>query len=182
MHPRQRLIFLFLLLSVTLRAQIDTLPAFPEDFTGKWSGTLEVFSPAGLAQSVPMELHILPVNDTTYTYAIIYGEDKTAGKRDYLIRRGPSGPHHWICDEQNTILLDGYYVGGVYQSVFTVAGNYLISNLEHHGDHLLYSIQVGKESAVRTTGNAEHGGEDIPEVKSFGVSGYQRARLRRAGE
>jgi hypothetical protein len=177
MHLRQRLLFILLVVTATLRAQTDSLPAFPQDFTGKWAGTLEVFNAKGMAQSVPMELHILPITDSTYTYTIIYGEDKVAGKRDYLIRRGPDGPHHWICDEQNTILLDGYFLGNVYQSVFTVMGNYLISNLEHRGDHLIYSIQVGSETAIRASGNPRHEKEEIPEVKSFKSTGYQRARL-----
>lgn len=179
MHLRSRLIMLTLLLSPLLAmAQTDSLPSFPADYEGKWGGTLEIFKPEGIVQSVPMELHILPITDTSYTYTIIYGEDKVAGKRDYLIVRGPNGPHHWICDEQNTILLDGYHLGNVYQSVFTVAGNYLIANVEHRGDHLVYSIHSGKEIPVRTTGAQVHEGEDIPEVKSFKVAGYQRSTLR----
>ena len=145
MHLRLRLLLPLFLTAVFLSAQTDKMPVFPQDFSGKWGGTLEIFTPKGIAQKVPMELHILPINDTTYTYTIIYGEDKEAGKRDYLITRGPDGPHHWVCDEQNTILLDGYYLGNVYQSVFTVMGTYLISNIEHRGDHLLYSIQSGSE-------------------------------------
>lgn len=179
MHLRPRLIILaFLLSPFLLLAQTDSLPSFPTDFEGKWGGTLEIFRPEGVVQSVPMELHILPITDTSYTYTIIYGEDKVAGKRDYLIVRGPDGPHHWICDEQNTILLDGYYLGSTYQSVFTVAGNYLISNVEHRGDHLVYSIQIGKEMPVRTTGAQVHNGEEIPVVNSFKVAGYQKAGLR----
>ncbi len=179
MHLRQRLLLILLVITTALSAQTDSIPAFPQGFTGTWGGTLEIFNPKGMAQSVPMELHILPITDSTYTYSIIYGEDKVAGKRDYLIKRGPDGPHHWICDEQNTILLDGYYLGNVYQSVFTVMGSYLVSNLEHRGDHLLYSIQVGSETAIRSTGNQTHEGEEIPEVKSFKSSGYQRARLKK---
>jgi len=179
MHLRSRLIVLVLFLgTLPALAQTGSLPSFPTDYMGKWGGTLEIFSPEGIVQSVPMELHILPVSDTSCTYTIVYGEDKVAGKRDYLIVRGPDGPHHWICDERNTILLDGYHLGNAYQSVFTVAGNYLIASLEHRGDHLLYTIQSGREAAVRTTGARLHEGEEIPEVKSFKVAGYQRSVLR----
>lgn len=179
MHLRPRLLIslILLLYCVRISAQTDSLPAFPADFQGKWGGQLEIFGPAGVLQTVPMELHILPVSDTSYTYTIIYGEDKVAGKRDYLIVRGPDGPHHWICDEQNTILLDGYYLGNVYQSVFTVMGSYLISNLEHRGDHLLYAIHSGRETPIRTTGDTNYEGEDIPAVESFKVTGFQRAIL-----
>ncbi len=179
MHLRPRLLLTLFLCgfpSISL-AQAPELPTFPQDFVGKWGGQLEIFRPEGVVQSVPMELHILPLSDTSYTYTIIYGEDKVAGKRDYVIVQGPEGPHHWICDEQNSILLDGYYLGRTYQSVFTVMGNYLISNLEHRDDQLIYSIQSGKEAAIRTTGDQEHAGEEIPAVKSFKVAGYQRATL-----
>jgi hypothetical protein len=166
----------------TCFAQTESLPAFPEDFEGKWGGTLEIFTPQGVAQSVPMELHILPVDDTTYTYTIIYGEDKVAGKRDYYIIQGPDGPHHWVCDEKNTILLDGYYLGNVYQSIFSVMGSLLTSSVEHRGDHLIYAIHSGKEAPIRESGGKEHEGEEIPPVKSFFVGGYQRARLERMEE
>lgn len=184
MHLRPRHLFSLLLFTLPLFcfAQADTLPAFPQDFTGKWAGELQIFGPDGVRQTVPMELHILPVTDTSYTYTIIYGEDKVAGKRDYYLMPGPDGPHHWICDENNTILLDGYYLGNVYQCVFTVAGNYLMSSVEHRGDHLLYTILSGKEVPVRTTGDAQHQGEDIPAVNSYKVAGYQRSVLHRLKE
>ena len=97
----------------------------------------------------------------------------------YIIVPGPDGPHHWICDEKNTILLDGYYLGNIYQSVFTVQGSYLVSTLEHRGDHLVYAIQSGKAEAIRTSGNTTHNEAEIPEVASFKVTGYQRALLTR---
>lgn len=178
MHPRPRLLLLALLLPLFGFAQ-DTLPSFPEDFVGNWAGELDIFNAEGKRMSVPMELLIQPVNDTMYTYTIIYGEEKAAGKRDYYIVPGPDGPHHWVCDERNTILLDGYYLGSVYQSVFTVGGTYLKSDLEHRGDHLIYSIGSGSETPVRTTGNTTYEGEEIPTVKSFKVAGYQRAVLHK---
>ena len=181
MRPSFYLPLLFLL-PTFLFAQIDTTLAFPAGFVGQWGGELEVFNVEGKSMSVEMELRILPLGDGSYTYTIIYGEDKVAGKRDYLIRQGADGPHHWVCDEQNTILLDGYYLGNTYQSVFTVAGNYLTSDLEHRGDYLVYQIQKGSEEAVRVTGAATHEGEEIPEVKSFNLRSYQRAELRRLPE
>ncbi|MEM1359873.1 MAG: hypothetical protein AAGF89_16830 [Bacteroidota bacterium] len=178
MHLRSRLFLLLIcLFSFFAHAQSAEPPLFPQDFVGNWEGDLDIYGPKGIRQTVPMELHIQPVNDTTYTYAIIYGEDKVAGKRDYLIVQGPDGPHHWVCDEQNTILLDGYYLGETYQSVFTVMGTWLTSSLEHRGDHLVYAIFSGKTEPVRTTGEKVHEGEDIPKVESFLVAGYQRASL-----
>ncbi|MEO0733967.1 MAG: hypothetical protein AAFZ52_14105 [Bacteroidota bacterium] len=179
MHLRPRpLFFLLFCLPLLLVGQTDSLPAFPQDFVGNWAGELEIFGPDGKRQGVPMELLIQPLSDTSYTYTIIYGEDKVAGKRDYLIVRGADGPHHWVCDEQNTIFLDGYYLGGTYHSKFTVMGNWLVSTLEHRGDHLVYAISSGKTEAARVSGDQTHEGEEIPAVESFKTAGFQRAILR----
>jgi hypothetical protein len=178
-QPRPRLLMLLLFCSFALTAQTETPPAFPQDFVGNWSGTLEIYRPEGVAQSVPMELRIQPMADTAYTYTIIYGEDKVAGARNYIIVPGPDGAHHWVCDEKNTVLLDGYYLGNIYQSVFTVQGTYLMSSVEYRDDHLVYTIQSGKAEAVRKTGGKEHEGEGISVVESFKVSGFQRAVLRK---
>lgn len=176
---RSILLILFVAFTSMLSAQDEAPPSFPQDFVGDWSGQLMIYTPAGVAQQVPMQLKIQPLADTAYTYTIIYGEDEEAGARPYIIVPGPDGPHHWVCDEKNTILLDGYYLGNIYQSVFTVQGTYLVSALEHRGDHLIYAIHSGKSEAIRVSGDAKHEGEDIPAVESFKVSGFQRAILTR---
>ena len=173
------LVTALLLALPNLYGQADSLPAFPADFVGNWHGELVVYSKDGAAQTVPMQLRIHPLGDTAYTYGIVYGEDEAKGLRDYIIVPGPDGPHHWVCDERNTILLDGYYLGGTYQSVFTVLGSYIVSTVRHGGDHLTYAIHAGRTEAVRTTGGTTHEGEEIPAVESFLVTGFQRAILRR---
>ena len=158
---------------------VDTTYRFPEDYLGNWAGELVVRNPAGVQQTVPMELRLQPVDDSTYTYTIIYGAAEEAGPRAYLLRRGSGKAGHWVIDEQNEILLDGYVVGNTFYSVFTVMGNYLVSRLEHRGAALEYVICSGREAPVRRSGDAVVGGEEIPEVVSFGVRGEQRARLVR---
>ena len=180
-HPRPRPLLLLLLLcaSLTTLAQTDSLPRFPQDFVGDWAGTLEVFNPEGRQMTVPMELLIQPVNDTLYTYTIVYG-DRETGTRGYYIHPGPEGPHHWVCDERNGILLDGYYLGGVYASTFTVMGNYLISTIELREEELIYTIVSGREAPVRTSGGKVVEGEEIPPVNAYSVRGFQRSVLRRS--
>ncbi len=64
-----------------LQAQTDT---FPKSWLGKWSGKLEIHNAKGLAQTIPMQLHLLPTDSThRFTWTIFYGEDTVAGKRDY---------------------------------------------------------------------------------------------------
>ena len=162
-----------------LYGQSDSLYRFPQDFAGDWAGTVTVYGPEGPRQSVPMGLEIHLINDSTYTYVIIYGEDREAGARNYEIHRGPDGDHHWICDERNSLLLDGYYIGGIYQSIFTVMGSTIVTNLEHRGDYLWMTFQTYREEPVRTTGGAEFEGEDIPPVQAYQVRATNTARLYR---
>lgn len=184
MTVRKKLLFRALLLLLVLGeaagavyGQSDTLPHFPRDFVGDWAGQVTVYGPRGASQSVAMGLEIHPINDSTYTYVIIYGEDREAGARSYEIYRGPDGGHHWVCDEKNSLLLDGYYIGGIYQSIFTVMGSTIVTNLEHRGDHLWMTFQSYPEAAVRTTGGKEYEGEDIPPVQAYKVRSTNTARL-----
>ena len=157
--------------------QRDSLYQFPQDFVGDWEGQITVYGAEGPRQTVRMELLIQPITDSSYTYVIIYGEDREAGRRDYVIKRGPDGPHHWVCDERNSILLDGYYIGGIYQSVFTVMGSTLVTNLEHRGDHLWMTFQSVATEPTRSTGDTIVEGEEIPVVESYRVKAINTVRL-----
>lgn len=126
-----------------------------------------------------MQLHILPIDDSTYTYTIIYGEDLEAGKRDYLLRAKDPANNHWVIDEQDGILLDNFYLGGVLHGPFSVMGTMLNSTLEKRGEDLYYSITSGPEEPINTSGTEmeENGETTTIEVKAFGVRNHQRARL-----
>lgn len=173
------LFFLSILFSSGAWAQAN----FPEDYLGKWAGELEIYSAKGLKQKVPMQLHILPVNDTTYTYALIYGEDLEAGKRDYLLRPGKEGAHHWVIDEQDGILLDNFYLGGVLHGPFAVMGTLLNSTLQMRGEELYYTITSGPAEVYHTSGavstNPKTGEEETIEVEAYAVKGFQQAVLRK---
>ena len=151
---------------------------FPQDFLGRWQGTLEVFGPDTVLQRVAMQLHIEPLSDSSYTYTIIYGEADT-GTRAYELRRGTDGPNHWVVDEKNGILLDNYFRGGVLTGGFAVMGNLLVASLERRGEALLYRIVSGKQAPRQTTGGQPVGGQDIPPVDSYALGGLQQALLRR---
>ena len=76
---------LFPLLPFFSFGQIENMP-FPKSWEGKWSGTLGIFRDTGKVQELPMELHILPIDSASnpsWTWTIIYGEDKAKGKRPY---------------------------------------------------------------------------------------------------
>jgi hypothetical protein len=170
---------LFLIFCQPLAAQeaLDSL-GLPGEWIGKWAGTLEIYSLQGKQQEVPMELHILP-RDSCYTYTIIYGEDREAGKRDYLLKPVKPELGWYKIDEQNTIEMDAYLLNGKMYSRFDVMGSLLLSTAEVKEGVMTYEIISGKLEAIRTTGNQTFEGEDIPEVNSFPIQVRQVAYLRR---
>ncbi|MGI9158135.1 MAG: hypothetical protein ACR2K1_00130, partial [Saprospiraceae bacterium] len=68
-------LFLSLPFSLAAQSATDSL-AFPASWVGDWSGTLEIYTAKGLAQSVPMTVVIHPIDSSTegrYTFGLIYG-------------------------------------------------------------------------------------------------------------
>ncbi|MCB0705027.1 MAG: hypothetical protein KDC34_06945 [Saprospiraceae bacterium] len=169
-------LFLF---SLSIQAQ-DTL-SFLESWSGIYVGTLDIYGPKGLAQSLPMELHILPIEGSeNYSWLIIYGEDKVEGARDYIIEPTDPSTGLYTIDEQNTIRIEGYLRGNVYAEVFTVAGSQIIVTTEKLEDgNLLWEILANSTEPVSSTGNEVFEEEEIPEVLTFPVSVYQRALLKK---
>ena len=101
---------------------------FPDDWLGFWEGDLHIYDEMGLQQSLPMSLD----NSITgvkgqFTWAIIYGTDSIAGRRDYLLKEVDKNKGHYMVDEKNGILLDAYLIDNELVSVFEVMGNSLTS-------------------------------------------------------
>ena len=100
-------------------------PTFPNSWEGKWAGTLEVFRDTGKVQELPMELHLLPIDTATtrsWTWTIIYGEDKEAGKRPYQLIEVDAQKGLYVIDEKNTIKVEGYFLGGAFLPMVRSAG------------------------------------------------------------
>ena len=173
------LILSFLLITLPSAAQEGKeTDAFPASWTGKWKGNLKIYNADGLAQSVPMELHILPVDSAgIYTWTIIYGPDPEAGKRPYLLK--PVNPEKGIysIDEQNTIVMENYLLGNKLFGRFEVMGSLLLSTVEKRGETLTYEIISGSTDPASNSGDTEVNGEDIPPVKDFPVTVRQYAEL-----
>lgn len=169
-----------ILFTTLLHAQQNT---FPETWIGKWAGTLEIYNAKGLAQSVPMQLHILPTDSTNrYTQTIFYGEDTIAGKRDYELVVIDEQKGFYATDEKNTIIMESYMLGGKLYNRFEVMGNLLLATTELVNGNLIYEVISGSLEPVSTTGNQQFKGEDIPPVKAFPVNVRQVAVLERRKE
>ena len=172
------LVFVSFLVGGTLKAQDTT--AFPESWEGIWAGELEIYTAKGLAQSVPMELHILPTDSThRYTWAIIYGADKVAGKRAYELVVLDATKGLYAIDEKNSIQLEGYFIKDKFFSRFEVMGNLLLTTEQLIGEELIFEIISGKLDPISVTGDTVFEGDTIPSVKAFPIKVMQRATLSR---
>jgi hypothetical protein len=154
---------------------------FPDDWLGIWEGTLDIYKNQKIVQSVPMRLeHLKTDSSGVYIWAIIYGEDKVNGRRSYELKPKDISKGHYVVDEKNGILLDGYVFANKYISNFEVMGNQLTSIYERNGDYLIFEIIVNTTAPIQITGNVKTEGEEtIPEVKSFQITGYQTATLKK---
>ena len=157
----------------------DTL-SFPHTWQGIWQGDLEIYTAKGLSQSVPMELHILPTDSTNrFTWTIIYGADKEAGKRPYELVIIDETKGLYAIDEKNSIQLEGYFIKDKFFSRFEVMDNLLLTTEQLVDEKLIFEIIVGKMTPVSVTGNEVVNGDTIPPVQTFPLNVMQRAILSR---
>lgn len=172
---KNHLFLLLLLIGLSANAQDSLQAGFPADWAGVWAGELNIYSPQGLQQSVPMELHILP-RDSFYTWTIIYGQQP----RKYLLKPLQPAQGRYLIDEQNSISMEATLINGKLYSRFEVMGNLLLSTVELQADgRLRYEIISGSVEALSTSGGGQVEGEDIPEVKAYPVGVQQLAYLRK---
>jgi len=175
-------ILFFALNTLVLFAQnpLDSL-SFPVSWEGIWKGELEIFNARGLTQSLPMELHILPIDSADrFTWTIFYGTDTIAGKRAYELVSIDAEKGLYAIDEKNSIQMEGYLLGGKFFQRFEVMGNLLLTSTEKISKtELIWEIISGKLEAVNSTGKKEVEGEEIPEVKTYPIHILQRAKLTR---
>jgi len=111
-----------------------------------------------------------------YDWQLIYG-DKGQDQRPYVLKAVDTSEGRWVVDENNGILLDGYWIGDRFICTFSVQGSVITSVywLEHNA--LQVEMITHRAEAVRESGGAD---QRTPSVKAFPLLGYQRATLYRA--
>ncbi len=175
-----RSILVFILFTTTLAgislAQDKPFPAFPRDFTGHWKGTLYWYPPGKPSKTVEMQLIIQPLDTPgCYQWQMVYGSPGE-DNRGYTLKPVDSTSGHWVVDENNGILLDGYWLGGRFTSIFSVQGSVITEVLWLENGALQIEFITHAEKTVRESGGTD---ANIPAARSFPVRGYQRATLRR---
>lgn len=152
---------------------------FPKDYLGHWTGELEIYNNEGLTQKLPMELILEPIDSISYTWSLIYGEDKVKGLRAYKLIELNKEIGHFEVDENNSIVLDGYFLGHKFYQQYEVMGNFITLSLERVNKQLNFEIIMCKFDPVRTTGDQIIESDTIPPVQNFGVRISQYAVLKK---
>lgn len=175
-----KLVIFILILSIQALAQApSSLPVFPQDWLGTWTGTLEIYQGQTIIQKVKMQVNN-EITDSTdvYIWALTYGEDPVSGRRDYRLKPRDKTKGMWYTDEQNSIQLEGKVVANTYISVFEVSGNILTSKMTILNHNVMeFEILVYRKDQFQQSGGSVQEGEEIPVVYSYPVTGYQRAVL-----
>jgi hypothetical protein len=149
---------------------------FPKSFIGNWKGEMTWYPNGKTAQKVNVELHILPTDTIgQYTWQIIYGSKKE-DNRPYILKAVDSIKGHWVVDELNGIVLDGYWLGNRFSGAFAVQGNtildsYWIENGSLHFQFFSYPQQPEKTTGYQTA--------ESPKVDVYRISSYQKAVLKK---
>jgi len=162
----------------TTLAKIEYI--FPDDWLGNWQGDLKIHNVNGLKQTLPMELDLSETDvPGIYTWAITYGEDSIAHKRDYVLKEIDSNKGHYVIDEKNGILIDAYHIHDELSSIFGVMGNTLVNSYRREGDELIFSIKIFPSKEIRVSGDTIMENQKIPEVASFQHTISQIGRLQK---
>ncbi len=154
--------------------------SFPESWAGVYRGELEIYTATGLQQSVEMELEIASTDRVDrWVWAITYGPDSVAGRRSYELVVVDTAKGHYQIDEKNSIVLEAFLKDDFFVSRFSVMGNLLDCTYEKVADEIIFTIVMGKESALLDTGGGVMEGDTIPVVQAYPIGVVQRGKLKR---
>jgi len=155
----------------------SSVQSFPKDFIGNWKGNLAWYPAGKEMQTVKMQLNIQPEpGPSQYSWQLIYG-DSAKDNRPYHLKPVDTASNHWVVDENDGIMLDGYWIGNRFISMFNVQGSTITAIYWIEDMSLHIEMISTKTEAVRESGK---GSAEVPTVQSFPVRSYQKAILYKA--
>jgi len=171
---RTKLALFFCLISINSFGQ-NSESSFPDSWLGEWIGTLDIYGPQGVIQSLEMELHISEEEgEGSWGWTIIY-KGETTDERKYELQLKDPAKSHYVIDEKNSILLDGYYLGNTLVTRFSVNRSLLMINYTFEEGQIIFDVFSGSlDTSVKT-------GEEITqveEIRSYQIGNRQRAILK----
>lgn len=177
------LIFLLFIISCSRTNNVDITPVlkekearFPDDWFGIWEGKLDIYNAQGKVQSIKMGMEIQKTDTLgSYGWKIIYGDDI---RSYYLLEIDPEKGHYQM-DEKNSILLNSYLLGNRLVSTYEVMGNTITTSYTLKDSQLIFEVYASNSKKSLDTGGSMINDEEIPVVKSYQSTGYQRATLNK---
>jgi hypothetical protein len=116
----------------------------------------------------------------SWDYIITYQRDpEKPDQRNYELVLEADSTGHFVVDEQNSILLDGYLNGDCLYVSFGGMGSELLSRSCLRQNQLDYEIVSVRSEPVRISGDQVVGTDTIPAIRSYGVYHVMRAVLTR---
>ncbi len=145
---------------------------FPVGWEGNWKGTLDWLRPSGEPMQVYHELQIESnFSQDTVLFTIIYGEDKSDVRQYKMIKQSD----HWVMDEQNSILIQCWFVGNRLVNLFEVETSMLFVQYELNDIELTVEMFTFSTASPWVTGGSSN---DVPAVTSYPLKAVSRAVLR----
>jgi hypothetical protein len=154
--------------------------SFPESWSGNWKGTLNIYNGKGKVNAVEMTIEIHKIDTSAegrYTFGLIYGSKEQDWRPYELV---PVSPERgiWKVDEKNSIVMESFLYGPKLLCWFVVQGSRILCTYEKTDEQtMIFEVISGTETAISTTGNTKQGEEEIPEVKTYPCTVFQRAVL-----
>lgn len=108
-----------------------------------------------------------------YHWAIIYGSDSIAGRRDYYLKTIDLDKGHFQTDEKNSILIDCYLTENSLSSFFEVGNTSIQSTYTLLGNQMKFEILAIGTEPISVTGNQLYQSDTIPEVKALPLILYK---------
>ncbi|MEL6863927.1 MAG: hypothetical protein AAFP19_05890 [Bacteroidota bacterium] len=153
---------------------------FPDDWMGEWEGELVIYRGNKELQRIPMQMSISP-GDTLgrLEWSTTYSGEKEVIK-PYALTTIDSEKGWYLTDENNSIYIESYLFNqNKLVSWYEVQGSLIMASHELRDGQMIFEIFAGKTEPVSITGNTKMGEEDIPEVKTFPMTIYQKGILQK---
>lgn len=150
---------------------------FPEDWIGKWGGTLRYFSERGLEKRENIQLTIQPVADSHRLQWLLVMDTL---KLDYELVLRDSSMHFYSMDHKNGIDVMSTLFGNHLMGRFNTMGSMQDFDYELlNRKEMNLKIVSGNNKVEWTTGNINDQSEFVPEIEVYKITGIQVARLQR---
>ena len=154
--------------------------SFPDDWLGKWEGELKIYNDTGMTMNILMGLELEElIKDSLFQWALIYDLNGGEDRRNYFLKPVDASNGHWITDEDNSIILDGFRIDNGYYTVFELGVNRIETSYILEEGRMLFENRVINTDTLRISGGTIIEGTQIPNVTSYQVTGIQKAELKR---